>query len=57
MIMHLFFGTQRIFFMYYFDYLDQRLRHLSEQEPMRKKINEELKKIFDYLGKKFHINI
>lgn len=51
MIMHLFFGTQKIFFMYYFDYLDQRLRHLSEQKEIRKKIDEELKKIFDYLGK------
>jgi len=53
MIMHLFFGTQKIFFMRYFDHEDFKLRHECNQQPVEAVINAELKKMFDYLSKIF----
>ena len=53
LIMHIFFGTQKLFFMYYFDYEDMHLKYEYKQEPIAKKIEEELQKIFDYLEDEF----
>lgn len=51
MIMHLFFGTQKIFFMEYFDHEDYKLRHECNQEPVIAELDVQLKSMFKYLGK------
>jgi hypothetical protein len=49
MIMHLFFGTQKIFFMEYFDHDDFKLRHECNQKPIVTELDIELNKMFKYL--------
>jgi hypothetical protein len=53
MIMHLFFGTQRIFFSFYFDYKDDKYKYECNQEEIKAKIENDLGGIFEYLEKEY----
>jgi len=50
LIMHMFLGTQRIYFCPYFDYLDPLLRHKSHQTPLINKIHDYYENFIEFLG-------
>lgn len=53
MIMHLFFGTQKIYMFYYYDWRDHYLKHECEQLGHNQNIEERLSGIFDYLESEY----
>lgn len=48
--MHLFFGTERVYFMYYFSYRDRLLRHEECQARPSQLLIEQVNALFDYIS-------
>jgi len=54
LFMHIFFGTQKIFFCPYYSYRDRLLRHLDYQIPFQSIIEKEMNYIFQYIKDEFY---
>lgn len=52
LFMHLFFGTQKVFFLDFFNYKDRLLKHRDYNEPHHQKVVSTLNSIFAFIGRR-----